>query len=64
MTILEIMDRTLQVRAEELSAEAATAFWPRVFQRSPDYERFLKRTSRTIPLVRLIPVEPSGGVVP
>ena len=58
---VEVLDRTLQVRAEELSAEAAAAFWPRILQRSPDYERFLRRTSRTIPLVRLIPIEPSGG---
>lgn len=61
---IEIMDRILQVRAEELSAEEATAFWPRILQRSPDYTRFLKRTSRAIPLVRLIPVASSEGVLP
>lgn len=61
---IEVLDRTLHVRAEELSADAAAAFWPQILQRSPDYIRFLRRTNRTIPLVRLIPVEPREGIVP
>lgn len=64
MARIEIRERTLQVRAEELSVEEATAFWPHLLQRSPDYVRFLRRTSRTIPLMRLIPVEPSEGAAP
>lgn len=60
---IEIMDRTLQVRAEELPAAEAAVFWPRILQRSPDYGRFLKRTSRAIPLVRLIPLTPSAGAM-
>lgn len=64
MARIEILDRTLQVRAEELPVAEATAFWPRILQRSPDYARFLKRTNRTIPLVRLILIEPSEGAAP
>jgi hypothetical protein len=43
------------VRAEELSADEAAAFWPRVLQAAPDYARHLTRTSRRIPLLRLVP---------
>jgi F420H(2)-dependent quinone reductase len=49
-------DRTLQARAEELSAEEAATFWPRVLQVAPDYARYPRRTSRRIPMVRLVPV--------
>ncbi|MCL4859133.1 MAG: nitroreductase family deazaflavin-dependent oxidoreductase [Caldilineaceae bacterium] len=52
---IQVMDRRLQVRAEELSADEVTAFWPRILDRSPDYARYLRRTSRAIPLVRLVP---------
>ena len=48
---VEVLDRTLRVRAEE-----AAAFWPRVLEAAPDYAKYPQRTSRRIPLVRLIPV--------
>ena len=53
---VEVGDRTLQARAEELSAEEAAVFWPRVLQVAPDYARYPRRTSRRIPMVRLVPV--------
>jgi deazaflavin-dependent oxidoreductase (nitroreductase family) len=53
---VEVGDRTLQVRAEELSADQAAAFWPSVLQAAPDYARYPRRTSRTIPLIRLVPI--------
>lgn len=53
---VQVMDQIFAVRAEEIAVDAATAFWPRILQRSPDYARYFKRTSRTIPLVRLIPL--------
>jgi deazaflavin-dependent oxidoreductase (nitroreductase family) len=59
---VEVGDRTLQARAEELSAEEAAAFWPHVLQVAPDYARYPRRTSRRIPMVRLVPVEPGEGV--
>jgi deazaflavin-dependent oxidoreductase (nitroreductase family) len=51
----EVAGRTIQVRAEELSADEAADFWPRVLEAAPDYARYPKRTSRRIPLIRLIP---------
>lgn len=58
---VEVGDRTLRVRAEELSAEAAAAFWPRVLQVAPDYAKYPRRTNRRIPLIRLVPIGPSEG---
>jgi deazaflavin-dependent oxidoreductase (nitroreductase family) len=55
---VEVGGRTLQARAEELSAEETAAFWPRVLQVAPDYARYPRRTSRRIPMVRLVPVGP------
>jgi deazaflavin-dependent oxidoreductase (nitroreductase family) len=52
---VEVGDRALDVRAEELSADAAAAFWPRVLQIAPDYARYPRRTGRRIPLIRLVP---------
>jgi hypothetical protein len=46
----------LQVHAEELSTDEAIAFWPRILRVAPSYARYQKATSRTIPLVRLVPV--------
>jgi deazaflavin-dependent oxidoreductase (nitroreductase family) len=57
---VQVMDRTLQVRAEELSADETTAFWPRILRVAPSYARYQKATSRTIPLVRLVPVGRAG----
>jgi deazaflavin-dependent oxidoreductase (nitroreductase family) len=56
---VEVGGRRLAVRAEELSAEEAAAFWPRVLQAAPDYARYPRRTSRPIPLLRLVPVTPA-----
>lgn len=58
---VEIMDRTLLVRAEELSDEEAAAFWPRILECAPGNARYRKATSRAIPLVRLVPVGPGEG---
>lgn len=53
--IVELDGRTLSVRAEQLTPEQAATFWPRVLGIAPDYARYLKRTSRLLPLVRLVP---------
>jgi deazaflavin-dependent oxidoreductase (nitroreductase family) len=57
---VQVRDRILQVSAEELSTEEATAFWPRVLHVAPTYARYQQATSRTIPLVRLVPAESAG----
>jgi F420H(2)-dependent quinone reductase len=51
---VEILDRSIQVHAEELTIEQADAFWPRVLDVAPDYARWKRITNRTIPLVRLV----------
>jgi deazaflavin-dependent oxidoreductase (nitroreductase family) len=53
---VQVMGRTLTVRAEELPAEEAAAFWPHVLRVAPGYARYQQATSRTIPLVRLVPL--------
>jgi deazaflavin-dependent oxidoreductase (nitroreductase family) len=58
---VEIGDRTLAVRAEELSRAEAAAFWPVIVRTLPGYGRYPRATSRIIPLVRLIPLETEGG---
>jgi deazaflavin-dependent oxidoreductase (nitroreductase family) len=53
---VEVMGRTLPVRAEELAPDEAAAWWPRILARSPEYERYARATSRTFPIIRLRPV--------
>lgn len=50
------MGRTIPVRAEELAADDATTWWARIVRRDPNYERYARATSRTIPVIRLVPV--------
>lgn len=57
---VEVMGRTVAVRAEELPADQAAAWWERILRRDPSYERYARATSRTIPIVRLVPVPDSG----
>lgn len=52
---VQIMGRTLEVHAEELSTEEASAFWPHVLQVAPSYARYQQAASRPLPLVRLVP---------
>ena len=58
---VEVEGRTLQVRAAELSPDESAAFWPRVLAAAPDYSRYLRRTTRVIPLVRLTPLPRRAG---
>jgi deazaflavin-dependent oxidoreductase (nitroreductase family) len=52
---VEVMGRTIVVRAEELPADEAVEWWQRILRRDPSYERYARATARTIPIVRLIP---------
>ena len=56
----ELDGRRLHVRAEQLGADEAAAFWPRVLAAAPDYARYPRRTDRAIPLLRLV-VEPGAA---
>jgi len=57
---VQVKDRILQVRAQELTTDEAPAFWPRILRVAPTYARYQQATSRTIPLVRLVPVGQAG----
>lgn len=52
---VEVMGRTIAVRAVELSPEAAADWWKRIVSRDPNYERYARATSRTLPVLRLVP---------
>lgn len=54
---VELGNRTLPVRAEELPADQAADFWPRILRVAPEYDKARQRAGRVIPLMRLIPVE-------
>jgi F420H(2)-dependent quinone reductase len=57
----EVDGRKIAVRAVELSAEEAAAFWPRVLEIAPQYAKWRKQTDRVIPLLRLVPIQNRGS---
>ena len=59
--VVDVDGGRLRVRAEELTAPEADAFWPRVLEAAPDYARYPERTARRIPLVRLVPAPSDDG---
>jgi deazaflavin-dependent oxidoreductase (nitroreductase family) len=54
---VEIAGRVVAVRAEELPPAEAAAAWRRIVEVQPSYERFRRATDRTIPILRLVPVD-------
>jgi deazaflavin-dependent oxidoreductase (nitroreductase family) len=52
---VEVMGRKIAVRAEELPPEDAAEWWRRILLRDPTYERYARATSRSIPIIRLVP---------
>ena len=57
---VQVLDHSFQVYAEEMTVDEANAFWPHVLRIAPTYERYRRATKRTIPLVRLVPIEQIG----
>jgi deazaflavin-dependent oxidoreductase (nitroreductase family) len=57
---VEVLGRTIDVRAERLPPDEATAWWQRILARSPEYERYARATTRAIPVVRLVLVPRPG----
>jgi deazaflavin-dependent oxidoreductase (nitroreductase family) len=53
---VEIMGRTVPMRAAQVSGDEAAALWPRILRHAPTYVLYRKATDRVIPLVRLVPV--------
>jgi len=59
------MGRRIAVRAEEMPADDAVEWWRRIVRRDHTYERYIRATTRTIPILRLVPVgDPVLGEVP
>ncbi|QIN78453.1 nitroreductase family deazaflavin-dependent oxidoreductase [Rubrobacter marinus] len=58
---VEVDGRTLRARAEELSDEEDAALWPRILRAAPEVARYGRRTSRRIPMVRLVPIRSDEG---
>jgi len=56
---VEVNARRLSVRAEVLPPREAADWWPRIVARDPTYVRYGSATERAIPIVRLVPLEPS-----
>ena len=56
---IEVEGRRFEVRAVELTPAEAAAFWPRVLEAAPDYAKYTERTSRSLPLLRLVPPDVS-----
>jgi|SRR5664280_1089365 len=52
---VEIDGRRMQIHAVELSDTDACSFWPTVTATDPTYARIPQRTTRRIPLLRLVP---------
>jgi deazaflavin-dependent oxidoreductase (nitroreductase family) len=52
---VEVAGRKIPIRAEELPADEAAAWWKRILDRDPGYERYARATSRQIPILRLVP---------
>jgi deazaflavin-dependent oxidoreductase (nitroreductase family) len=52
----EVSGRTMRVRAEELGPAESLAWWERMVELSPSYERYRRATDRPFPVVRLVPV--------
>src|SRR5215204_3760284 len=59
---VEMKNCTLPVHAEELSDDEAAALWPRILRHAPSYVRYRQATSRTIPLIRLVPTPPTRSI--
>lgn len=62
--LVEVYGQSVPVRAEKMSEADAESFWTVVLRRAPDYSRYLERTDRKIPMIRLTPVSsPHTGAI-
>ncbi len=51
--------RTVHVTPRECPVEERDEFWSHVLAGAPDYEKFVRRTTRRIPFIRLTPTQPA-----
>jgi deazaflavin-dependent oxidoreductase (nitroreductase family) len=52
---VEVMGRTIPVRAEELDTDEAARWWSRIVELDPSYRRYARATDRRFPIIRLRP---------
>ena len=52
---VEVKGRRTTVAAVPLEQEEAAAWWRRIVELRPEYERYAKATERAFPIVRLVP---------
>jgi deazaflavin-dependent oxidoreductase (nitroreductase family) len=57
----EVDGRRLALRAEHVPDTEAPQLWSRVLAVAPDYERYVRRTGRIPPMVRLVPDDEGDG---
>ena len=60
MARVEVMGTGFSVHAEALPPDEATDAWTRILVKAPSYERYLRATSRVMPVVRLVRADPVG----
>jgi deazaflavin-dependent oxidoreductase (nitroreductase family) len=53
---VEVRDREVQVRAEEVHGEEKTRLWQKMVEMYPTYDDYQTKTEREIPLLKLHPV--------
>jgi deazaflavin-dependent oxidoreductase (nitroreductase family) len=58
---VEVRGRRTPARAVTLPPKDAAAWWPRILELAPDYERYARATDRAFPVVRL---RPAGAAAP
>ncbi len=54
---VEVGDRDLRVRAEEVHGEEKTRLWQKMVETYPTYDDYQTKTEREIPLLKLHPVD-------
>jgi len=54
---VEVGDREVRVRAEEVNPEEKVRLWQKMVEMYPSYDDYQRKTKREIPLLKLHPVE-------
>ncbi len=58
---VEVGDREVRVRAEEVDSEEKVRLWQKMVEMYPAYDAYQEKTEREIPLLVLRPVERGGA---
>ena len=58
---VEVGDRKVRVRAEEVDSEEKVRLWQKMVEMYPTYDDYQTKTKREIPLLKLRPLEEGGA---